>query len=295
MSENLPASGSNLCRGLTNKGEPCKGSREPDSDFCYRHQPRETPARNLPEPDPFPPLPSREALATPEGVRTFVYDVLEYISQNKGAELKRVYALRQFTDPLLRSVDMAALGEELVAARGEVERLSLLEGELRRGLEREREQGRRRASGLEEEIRRLRAANEALREGENCPRNTLKDAKGEEGEEPVGPRNTRNGAEKAESSEGEAWAAGGVAPLGGSDDRVGLQEELEGVLEEQHARREAAEIKLRAVLDRLRRIHRALCFGCAERVRPVIGGEPQPGDSDFRGERDRREYVGRSW
>ena len=72
----------------------------------------------------------------------------------------------------------------------------------------------------------------------------------------------------------------------------GLRDELESVLEEQHAKREAAEKALAETLNRLRKIHRSLCFDCAERVRPVIGGEPQFGDADYR--QERREYLGRS-
>src|SRR5687768_7613986 len=143
MSENLCVPEINLCRGLTNKGEPCKGSREPGSDFCYRHQPREAPVGSAAETPPFPGLPSREELTTPEGVRTFVYDILEYIAKHDGAQLKRVYAMRQFTDPLLRSVDMAAIQAELAEARRDMERLTRARDELKCALDGEREQRRR--------------------------------------------------------------------------------------------------------------------------------------------------------
>jgi hypothetical protein len=69
------------------------------------------------------------------------------------------------------------------------------------------------------------------------------------------------------------------------------REELEVVAEEQRQLREAAEKNLAAHLDRLRKAHNTLCYGCGVRLRPLIGGEPQPGDIDHV---ERTEYIGRT-
>lgn len=70
-----------------------------------------------------------------------------------------------------------------------------------------------------------------------------------------------------------------------------LREELETVATEQVQLREAAEQTLAAHLERLRKAHNTLCYGCGVRLRPLIGGDPKPGDIDHV---ERTEYIGRT-
>jgi hypothetical protein len=69
------------------------------------------------------------------------------------------------------------------------------------------------------------------------------------------------------------------------------REELEVLAEEHRQLREAAEKNLATHLERLRKAHNTLCYGCGVRLRPLVGGEPQPGDIDHV---ERTEYIGRT-
>lgn len=243
MSETLPVPVDNLCLALGNKGQPCRTPRVEGTDYCYRHQRRELPARAAREKAPFPVLPPEAELASPEGVRKLVTALLAYIAEHEDADLPRVYAMQGYTGALLRAVDMAQIEAALAEARQEIERLTRSRQELISMLEMERS---RRPTPREEEVETLRTAVARLRQ--------------------------RN--EELESTEAE---------------RLRLQERLEATLADQHRERASAERTLADTLDRLKKVHRRLCYPCSVSVRPVLGGTPELGDPDFV---ERTEYLG---